>query len=168
MENNQYPSVRDLQCPSCKGTSFKIIGTKGSMGKAVGAAMFGAIGNMAMSAGSKNDFEIRPIRYQCLSCRSKFEATPLTAAEDELLEEPCTVVLRRLSSVVGMAVLQQVFLNGVKVGNVKNNGELTFRTYTKHNTICVTDQSGVAFPGAYTFVAESGGTQTVQFKRKFV
>lgn len=77
-------------------------------------------------------------------------------------------MLHRLSSLVGMAVLQQVFLNGVKVGTVKNNKELSFQTYTKHNVIFVTDHSGVAFPDAYTFTAERGGMKALKFNRKFV
>lgn len=168
MENRQFPSVKDLQCPHCNGTEFKILGTKGAVGAAVGAAMFGAIGNLVQSSEAKSDYELRPIRYQCLSCKKKFESVPFVAAEDELLGEPCTVVLHRLSSFVGMAVLQQVFLNGVKVGTVKNNKELSFKTYTKHNVIFVTDHSGVAFPDAYTFTAESGGMKELKFNRKFV
>lgn len=46
MENRQNPSVKNLQCPHCKGTEFKILGTKGSTGKAVGAFLFGAIKNL--------------------------------------------------------------------------------------------------------------------------
>lgn len=167
MENRQNPSVKNLQCPHCNGTEFKILGTKGSTGKAVGAFLFGAIGNLVQSSESKNDYELRPIRYKCLSCNQKFESVPFEAAEDELLDEPCTVVLHRLSSLVGMAVLQQVFLNGVKVGTVKNNKELSFQTYTKHNVIFVTDHSGIAFD-SYTFTAESGRMKTLKFKRKFV
>lgn len=168
MENIQYPSLKNMQCPHCNGTEFKILGTKGATGKAVGAVMFGAIGSLVQSSDTKNDFELRPIRYKCQSCNKKFESVPFVAAEDDLLDEPCTVVLHRLSSFVGMAVLQQVFLNGVKVGTVKNNKELSFKTYTKHNVIFVTDHSGVAFPDAYTFTAESGGMKELKFNRKFV
>ena len=168
MDSRQFPSVKNLRCPNCSGTEFKILGTKGSVGAAVGAAMFGAIGNLVQSSGAQSDFALRPIRYQCLSCKKKFEASPYVATEDELLDEPCTVVLHRLSSFVGMAVVQQVFLNGVKVGNVKNNQQLSFQTYVRHNVIFVTDQSGVAFPSSYKFIAENGGQVQLRFNRKFV
>ena len=162
-----YPSVKKLSCPYCGKKEFKIIGTKGAVGSAIGGSMFGAVGNMVASSASKKDFEIKPIRYQCLGCRKKFEAVPQAADEDELLASPCTVTLRRLSSFVGMAVSQQVFLNGVKIGNVKNNSEITFKTYTKHNVVFITDQYGVAFPGSYTFTAADGGSENINFKRKF-
>lgn len=56
MENRQFPSVKDLQCPHCNGTEFKILGTKGAVGAAVGAAMFGAIGNLVQSSEAKSDY----------------------------------------------------------------------------------------------------------------
>ena len=168
MENKKYPSLKSIYCPQCRGTHYKILGTKGSLGKAAGAAMFGAIGNMIQSSSAKNDYEIRPIRFKCQNCGNKFESIPFTAADNEILEMPCTIVLHRLSSFVGMAVVQQVFLNGVKVGNVSNNGELRFETWTKDNVIFVTDQSGVSFGDAYTFTAQGGEMKTLNFKRKFV
>ena len=67
-----------------------------------------------------------------------------------------------------MAVSQQVYLNGVKIGNVKNGQDLAFQTFTKNNTVFVTDQAGIAFPGSYSFVAEPGGSEDIQFKRKFL
>ncbi len=168
MANAQYPSLKGLHCPNCNGTELKYLGTKGSVGKAVGAAMFGAIGNLIQSSQAKNNFEVVPIRCQCQNCKKKFEAEPLVAAEDEILDAPCTVVLHRKGSFVGSMVVQQVFLNGVKVGSVKNKEELKFETYTKHNVIFVTDHNGMAFPGEYTFTAESGGTETIEFKRGFI
>ena len=90
------------------------------------------------------------------------------AADDELLSEPCVVEITRLSSFVGMAVSQQVYLNGVKVGNLKNGATLTFNTYTKENTVFVTDQYGVAFKGDYKFTAVPGGKEEIKFNRKFL
>ena len=168
MADNQYPSVHELTCPQCGKKEFRILGTKGSMAKAGTAVAFGAIANLAMDAQSKGDFEIKPVKYQCLGCKAKFEADPLVAPEEDVLEQPCKVVFHRLKSAVGMAVSQQVYLNGVKIGNVKNGEDLTFQTFTKHNTIFVTDQAGIAFPGAYSFEAQPGGTVDIQFKRKFL
>ena len=168
MADTKYPSVKELKCPQCGKTEFKILGTKGSLAKAGVAVAFGAIANMALDSKSKSDFEIKPVRYQCLGCKHKFEADPLVAPEEEVLEQPCKVVFHRQKSAVGMAVSQQVYLNGVKIGNVKNGEDLVFQTFTKHNTIFVTDQTGIAFPGSHTFTAEPGGTEEIQFKRKFL
>ena len=166
---NEYPSVKELKCPECGAAELRILGTKGAGAAAISVGVLaGAIGSMAMDKASKGDFDIKPVKYQCLKCKKKFEALPLVAAESDVLSEPCTVNFTRLGSMVGMAVSQQVFLNGVKVGNVKNGATLTFRTYTKDNTVFVTDQYGLAFPGSYTFTAEAGGTEDIKFKRKFL
>ena len=168
MADNNYPSVDGLKCPQCGKNEFKILGTKGSLAKAGVSVAFGAIANMALDSQSKNDFELKPVRYQCLSCKNKFEADPLVAPEEDLLEQPCKIVFHRLKSPVGMVVTQQVYLNGVKIGNVKNGEDLTFQTFTKHNTVFVTDQAGIAFPGSYSFEAEPGGSVDIEFKRKFL
>ena len=51
---------------------------------------------------------------------------------------------------------------------MKNNSDLEFLTFTKNNTVFVTDQYGVAFPGTYTFVAQNGGREDINYKRKFL
>ena len=56
-----------------------------------------------------------------------------------------------------MSVIQQVFLNGIKMGSVPNNSELSFNVYTKTNVVFVTDHNGNAFKGDFKFTAESGG-----------
>ena len=168
MSDVQYPSVKNLKCPECGADEFRILGTKGSLGAALSVGMLGAVGNMAMSSASKKDFELKPVKYQCMKCKKKFEALPLVAADDELLSEPCVVEITRLSSFVGMAVSQQVYLNGVKVGNLKNGATLTFNTFTKENTVFVTDQYGVAFKGDYKFTAVPGGKEEIKFNRKFL
>jgi len=168
MAEREYPSIEGLTCPKCGKNDLKVLGTKGSLGKAGAMIAFGAIANMALDSKSKKDFEIKPVKYQCLGCKNKFEAMPLPAPEEDVLEEPCKVTFHRLKSVLGMAVSQQVYLNGIKMGNVGNGQELSFQTFTRNNTVFVTDQAGVAFPGTYRFTAESGGTEDIQFKRKFL
>ena len=162
------PSVYTLVCPKCGKNDFKILGTKGSKGAALGIGMaFGAIGNMVANSVSKKDITLQPVQYKCKSCGNKFESLPMVAGADEILDEPCTVNFKRLSSFAGMAVAQHVWLNGVKVGPVSNGKTITFKTFTKHNTVFVTDQYGVAFKGDYKFEAQNGGSVDINFKRKF-
>lgn len=164
-----FPSLHKLTCPKCGKNDLKVLGTKGSKGASIGIGMaFGAIGNIIASSASKDEASLQPIQYQCKSCRNKFDSLPLNAVPDEILSEPCTITFTRLSSFVGMAVLQGVWLNGVKVGSIENGKTMTFQTFTKHNTIFVTDQYGVVINEAYSFEAQSGGQQNVNFKRKFV
>ena len=169
MENKSYPSIYNLQCPNCGKTELKIIGTKGS--KSSSTWMFlllGALGNLIVSSSSKSDFGLKPIQYKCLGCKKKFETLPYVAGPDELLEQPCTVTLKRLANFVGCAVSHQVFLNGEKVGNVANNSEVTFTTSVKHNTVFVADQYGVAIGESHSFTANAGETVNLKFNRKFV
>nr|WP_295000694.1 hypothetical protein [uncultured Methanobrevibacter sp.] len=39
--------------------------------------------------------------------------------EDQLLEKPCKITFKRLSSLIGAAIRYQVFLKGLKFGTVK-------------------------------------------------
>ena len=129
---------------------------------------FGAVGNIVSSSRSKDNFEIKPVKYQCLDCKNKYEALPNEASSDDILKKPCTITFERLSSFIGVAVRQQVFLNGIKMGTIKNGSKLTFETNTRTNTIFVTDHHGVAFKGHYTFTAEEGGEKYIKFKKKFI
>ncbi len=164
-----YPSVADLACPKCqRKNDFKVIGTKGAKGKSIGISMaFGAIGNLVANSMSKDDFSLQPVKYQCNGCKKKFESLPLTAKPEEILESPCTIHFTRLSSFVGMAVSQNVYLNGVKVGSVKNGKSIDFQTFVKDNTIFVTDHNGVAFKGCYKFNAQNGQVVEINFNKKF-
>lgn len=161
------PSLHNLACPKCNASDFKVVGAKGSMGKTLGASAFGAIGFLVADSMSKNDYTYEPLNYKCNSCGKKFESLPLLAQPDEILSAPCKISFKRLSSFVGMAVSQNIWLNGIKVGPVGNGKTVEFETMTKHNILFVTDQMGVAFKGHYSFEAQPGGTVEVQFKRKF-
>lgn len=163
------PSLYALTCPQCHGNSLRVMGIKGSRSTAIGiGAAFGAIGNLVVDAKNRDDYTLHPIEYKCNSCGNKFESLPFVAKPEELLDMPCTIHFERLSSFVGMAVAQNVWLNGVKVGSVGNGKVITFQTAIKYNTIFVTDQYGVAFKGDYKFEAPSGGNVVVRFKNKFV
>lgn len=163
------PSTHALTCPKCQHNDLKILGTKGSMAHGVTSSLlFGAIGNLVANSNSKDDYSVKPVQYKCNICGNKFVSLPIEAEPGEILETPCTISFTRLSSFVGMAVAQHIYLNGVKVDTVGNGKTVTFKTSVKHNTIFVTDQYGVAFKGDYKFVAESGGKKEIRFKRKFL
>lgn len=161
------PTLVGIVCPECGSDNYQIQGT-GSVGASIGKQLlFGGVGNMVASSRSKDDFELKNVKCRCKDCKKKFEVLPNDASKDELLEKPCTITLKRLSGIWGAAVRQQVYLNGVKVGTVKNGSEITFQTNTKTNAIFVTDHHGVAFNDLYEFTAESGGEEYIKFKKKF-
>ncbi|MDR1764939.1 MAG: hypothetical protein LBR77_02345 [Lachnospiraceae bacterium] len=166
---NTLPSLYAMKCPKCGGIDFDAIGVKGGVGKAVATQLiFGAVGNLVASSNAAKNVETTPIVYRCRSCKEKWETYPLNAAPEEILPAPCTVDFTRVSSFVGAAVLQFVYLNGIKMGPVKNGKTLSFPTYLRYNTIFVTDHSGAAFKGLYRFEAQPGGTVQVRFNRKFL
>lgn len=161
------PTLVGIKCPECGSKNYKILGA-GSVGAGVAKQLlFGGIGNMVASSSSKNDFELKPIKYQCKNCKKKFESLPNEANNDELLEKPCIITFKRLSGIWGAALRQQVFLNGIKVGTVKSGSEIKFETNTKTNVIFVTDQHDVAFDDLYEFTAKSGGEEYIKFKKNF-
>ena len=163
------PSTHALICPKCQHNDFRVLGTKGASGAAISSTLLlGAIGNLMADSSSRNDFSLKPIQYKCNVCGNKFVSLPLEAEPEEILEMPCTVSFKRMSSFIGMAVAQNVWLNGVKVDSIGNGKTITFKTKVKHNIVFVTDQYGVAFKDVCKFEAESGGTKELRFKRKFL
>ena len=70
------PTFVGISCPECGSKNYKILGT-GSLGSSVGKQLlFGGVGNMAASSASKNDFELKPVKFQCNDCKKKFESKP--------------------------------------------------------------------------------------------
>ena len=156
-----------IKCPNCGVKTIELLVLTQQLPVSVNN-YFGAVGNIVSSSRSKDNFEIKPVKYQCLDCKNKYEALPNEASSDDILKKPCTITFERLSSFIGGAVRQQVFLNGIKMGTIKNGSKLTFETNTRTNTIFVTDHHGVAFKGHYTFTAEEGGEKYIKFKKKFI
>ncbi len=168
MQQMLVASLKGLTCPSCGSPNLTVKGVKGSLGKAVATgSAFGAIGNLVAGSNAKKNTETQPLEYKCTGCGNKFVSPPLIAAPEDILPAPCTIIYERPSSILGAAVPQIPYLNGIKIGAVKNGRSMTFQTYNRYNMIFVTDQFGVAFPCDYKFEAQPGGTVTVRFNRKF-
>lgn len=162
-------SLNDLKCPSCGSGDFTIIGIKGSVGKALlNQLLFGAAGNLVAGNKAAKDTETHPLLYKCSKCKNKFESLPLPAAPEDILPVPCDVTFIRESSFAGAAVPQIVYINGVKVGAVKNGGSISFKTYNKNNLMFVTDHNNVVFQSYCRFEAQPGGSVTKAFKMKFL
>lgn len=169
-EQPNFPSIHAITCPKCHAGDLKIMGVKGAKGAVVGMALaFGAVGGLIANAASKDNMALYPTKYRCKSCGNKFESLPLVAQPEELLNAPCTIKLRRKSGFVGMAVSQDVWMNGVKVGTIGNGKTISFQSFTKHNTLFLIDQYGTASKNEYKFEAQAGGNVEVTCKlRKFV
>ena len=170
MSELQVPSLYYLRCPKCGASELRLLGEKGALGKslAIGAA-FGSIGLMvAASDASSKPIVTEALKYKCKQCKNKFVTYPLPAKEDELLATPCKVTFTRVFSMFGMAVPQILYINGMKVGPIKNGQSHTFETAIKYNTLHVTDANGVAFADEYNFEAADGGEVIAKFKRKFI
>jgi len=167
-ESTVYPSLANLYCPSCRTNNWKAVREVGSGGKNAGAIIFGAVGALVISSQSAKNFSSYPFKYKCLNCKATFESAPLNATPQEVLESPCHIVFTRVSSVVGIAVVQVVYLNGVKIGPVKNGQTIEFSTQTALNVIIVTDHLGNAFPSIHRFQSQAGGRVEVNFKRGFI
>lgn len=166
---NAVATLKGLCCPQCGSENLIIKGKAGGGGASVAAAFFGgAVVHMAVSSHASKNVTTTPVAYICGNCKHKFQTLPLNAPAEDILDVPCTIHFTRLSSFVGGAVAQMVYLNGVNCGPVKNGKTIVLQTGNRWNTIFVTDQYGAAFPSCYRFEAVPGGEIQVKFLRKFV
>ncbi len=165
----EVATLKGLKCPNCQSDQLIVTGTKGALGKAAATGLaFGAVGNLVAGKNAAGNVATEPLQYKCGNCGTKFQSMPLSAPPQEILSSPCHVTFIRESSFVGAAVPQIVYLNGVKIGPVKNGKSLAFTTSNRYNVLFVTDQFGVAFKSDYRFEASPGGHITVRFNRKFL
>jgi len=129
--------------------------------------LFGIIGNGIASSNLKNRKDDSPFVFKCESCDKKFEIGPCQAPEDERLATPCTITVTRPGNFVGAAVGQHTFLNGIRMGILKNGSSLTFKTDVKNNLLYFTDLSGTVYKSVRRFIAEPGGNLSFRFNMKF-
>lgn len=161
-------TLKGLKCPYCGSENISVKGAKGAMGKAAAAMAFGAVGALVASSAASGEVEVCNMQYKCQSCGKSFESEPLTAPAEDVLCEPCSVTFIRESSMVGAAVAQVVYINGVRMGTVKNGQSIVFDVSNRYNTLFVTDATGVAFPDVMRFEAAPGTGVTFRFNRKFI
>ena len=162
-------TLKGLACPQCASEDLTIKGKVGGAGAGVaGALLGGAVVNLVVSHNASKNVQTTPVAYVCKGCKHKFQSFPLNAPPEDIVGAPCAVHFTRLGSMVGAAVAQIVYLNGVNCGPVKNGKTVTLQTGNRWNTLFVTDQYGAAFPSVYRFEAVPGGALEVKFNRKFV
>ena len=166
LNSEEEATLIGITCPKCGSPEFKVRGLKGSSSKSIATSLLaGGIGHMVASSKSKTDYELKPIDFQCVECKKKYTTLPNIEPEEELLDEPCEITVKRPSSFVGAALKHQIFLNGVKMGVVSNGKEITFETKTKTNVVFITDPHGSPFKNDYKFTAESGGRHRIEYKK---
>lgn len=158
------------RCPQCGSDDLRPRGISGAMGNA-GSSTFGIagkfVGQMFDSAGY-NPAIHEEVEYRCNACKKNFfiKKKPDHAQKD--FDEPCTITFYREKKFVGAVTPHIVFLNGDRIGDVKNGQAIQFKTYKSKNVIVVTSSSGDAFPDFLPFIATEGGSMDVRFALKFV
>lgn len=169
MSELQIPTLHNLSCPFCGSQDLHFLGLKGAVGKsvAIGAA-FGALGSIVASSTVSESEPTKPLYFKCKQCRKKFETYPLPAPSDEILATPCKISFQRIKSFAGLAVPYIVYLNGMRVGPIKNGESFQFDTNSRYNTLYVMNHHGLPFKSECRFEASAGATVAVQFKNKFV
>jgi hypothetical protein len=161
----------DLKCPACTAVDFKTLGIKGFVGRQLATIVFGFLADIFFSIAEQavipRNTKDKAIIYKCLKCGNKWAAFPVETIDSDYLNSPCEIHFTRESSIVGWARSQFVYLNGKKIGPVKNRKRISFTTKRKHNLIFVTDHLGRAFD-TRRFDGESGGSKSFNFNRKFL
>jgi energy-converting hydrogenase Eha subunit E len=156
VQQNRLNPDDDLECPAYASVDYKPLGTKGFTGRFVVNLFFGFIAGAIYSKSEQNNTGDRPIVYKCSKCGNKWEAFPVKPGENGRLEIPCEIHFTRMGNFVGMAMAQFVYLNGRKIGPVKNGESITFTTERKQNLIFVTDHTGGAFDSCRFDVSPGG------------
>jgi hypothetical protein len=156
------------KCPKCGSAEWSPLGLPGYAGRALMMVLLGLLGNGIASSALRRREDNDPFILKCEGCGEKWEAAPSEAAEEEWLEFPCEITISRPTGFVGAAVGQYLFLNGIRIGVLKNGGSLSFQTNVKHNILYGTDLSGAVFKDYRRFEAEPGGHIAFSFNRKFI
>ena len=161
-----FPSVNYLICPICGGNNLLVLGEKGSAEKSKAADKQ----SLEWIANAKyiEDSSSHALCYKCKQCKNIFNEPPHIALPNEIMLEPCTINFTRLASSIGSAVSLYIYLNGIKVGIVKNGETIAFKTNLINNTVVVTDCIGRAFKSIRVFQASPKGIIDMNFMRKFV
>jgi hypothetical protein len=156
------------KCPHCGSDEWKATGLPGSGGRLALMAFLGIIGNAIASSNLKNKKDDDPFVCKCGSCGKKWKLIPGKAPTEECLESPCSIAVTRPGNFVGAAVGQYAYLNGIRIGILKNGKTLSFKTNVKHNLLYFTDLSGTVYRDFKRFDAEAGGNKNFNFNRKFL
>ena len=189
LNTNQYTLV-GVKCPRCGSGSYTIRSVKRAERKYMDysystprrAGGFGIIGGAIINGviDSYDDLDAESpfvnwklkISFKCLDCNKKFTIPEKSdyAGPSEILEKPYEITLKRLPN--DKSSVHYVWLNGIEVGQIKNDEEITFYTHVETNVLFVTDkygkilinQHGDLFKDHYRFIAQSGGSQRIVYK----
>jgi hypothetical protein len=156
------------KCPKCGSAEWRPLGLSGYAGRSLMMALLGVIGNGIAGSALRKKKDNDPFVLKCEACGEKWKAAPSEAAGEEELESPCKITVSRPSGFVGAAVGQYLFLNGIRIGVLKNREALSFQTHVKHNILYGVDLAGAVFKDYRRFEAEPGGHITFSFNRKFI
>jgi predicted nucleic-acid-binding Zn-ribbon protein len=158
------------RCPKCGSDDLRPRGISGSRGNA-GDSTFGIagkfIGQMFDTAGY-DPAKHEEIEYSCNKCKNHFFVKRKADHSAKDFEEPFTITFYREKKFVGAVTPHIVFLNGDRIGDVKNGQSIQFSTYKIKNVLVVTSVSGDAFPDFLPFIATEGGSMNVRFAFKFM
>jgi hypothetical protein len=166
MQNPPDPGD-DLKCPGCATADFKALGTEGFTVRKLAAALFGFPAGIAFIKAEQKNTRDRAIVYKCSKCGKKWKAFPARADGGACSESSCTIHFIRERGIAGGLTDQFVYLNGSKIGPVKNGEHISFTTAKKRGFVFVTDYTGRAFDTCY-FNVPAGGQIELKFKRRFL
>ena len=174
------PSIHLIRCTKCGSSQIEIIGVKGVFGKsiggvaaattagvlggAVGGAIYGAVKSAADS--KKPVMPLSTIRFQCGSCREKFEAEPHGTEDVDVLETPFKITFTR-KGIFGDDPYY-LFLNGIQVSVIPTlTNTFVFPTSVKRNTLILIGAIGKPVKnGIYNFDAAPGGSLELLYAKR--
>lgn len=158
-----------VRCSACGSNRLRPMGISGALSN-MGGREFGLAGRFIVGAFDKSGYipvEHEEIEYKCLDCKEKFFVEKKSSNFVHDFHEPFTITFFREKKFVGAMMPHVVFLNGFRVGIVKNGQAIRFTTNKIKNVLVVCDYNGMAFPDYLPFEALEGGTKNIRFAFKF-
>jgi hypothetical protein len=156
------------KCPQCGSAEWRPIGLPGFFWRGLLMLPFSLLGLLIGASAMKRRKDNDPFILKCEGCGKKWKSAPSNATQEECLEFPCDITVSRPKSFVGAAMSYFMFLNGIRMGVLKNGGCLNFQTNVRHNIFYAADVSGAVFVDYRRFEAEPNGRITFNFNRKFL
>jgi DNA-directed RNA polymerase subunit RPC12/RpoP len=164
-----------IRCEYCQSDQVFPFGTSHAMQNFVGnmtifkGGLLGGVVGQTMDLKGYDPLIHEQIGYKCKSCKKKFFIHQKADALKHDFEIPCTITFIREKKVLGALVDQLVYLNGFKIGPVKNGQAIQFFTYKINNVVVVTDVNGLSACADYfAFEAFEGGSQNIRFGMGFL
>jgi len=131
------PTYFGVVCSNCGSEDWGVVRAKGSLK----TALFNTALTNTGAEKTADDLLVMPLKARCNACHKAFMAMPVEADASDVLDQPATLVAKRVRRFAGMMVPNYILVNGVIVAQIGNGEEVSIPLQTKHTYIQMFDNS---------------------------